>query len=108
MLSRSIERMRGKNQQVGEPGNGRHPSNPLDDELRGWIDRVGESKPNPVRETKDLLFASATPDGAAPIRTTTQSQRIEQMYQLAEIFASIFETVPDGYEDAIATTLEEA
>ena len=88
LLSRSIERMPGKNQQVGQPGS--------------------TSNPNPVRGTKDFLFASATPGAAHEILTKTQRQRIEQMYQLAEIFAAIFETLPDGYEDAIAATHEAA
>jgi hypothetical protein len=39
---------------------------------------------------------------------TSQEQRIEQMYQLAHIFASIFEALPDEHEHAIATTWEAA
>jgi hypothetical protein len=35
--------------------------------------------------------------GAVPaIRTVSQEKRLEQMRQLAEIFAAIFETLPDG------------
>jgi hypothetical protein len=47
-------------------------------------------------------------DAALPLPTTTPEQRTEQMYQLADIFASIFEVLPEEYEHAIATTLEAA
>ena len=73
-----------------------------------------QSKSNPVHETTNSLFPSAsaqivtaTADAAQPIATSTEEQRTEQMYQLAEIFALIFEALPDGYEHAIATTFEE-
>ena len=49
-----------------------------------------------------------TADAALPLTTTTLGQRIEQMYQLADIFASIFEALPEEYEHAIATTPEAA
>jgi hypothetical protein len=49
-----------------------------------------------------------TVDGAQPLRTKTQGQHIEQMYQLADIFAAIFEALPEEYEDAIATRPEAA
>jgi len=49
-----------------------------------------------------------TADAALLLPTTTQGQRTEQMYQLADIFASIFETLPEAYDHAIATTLEAA
>jgi hypothetical protein len=39
-----------------------------------------------------------TADTIPAIRTVSQEQRLEQMYQLAEIFAAIFETLPDGTE----------
>ena len=39
---------------------------------------------------------------------TTQRQRVEQMYRLANIFASIFETLPDEHIHAIATSREAA
>ena len=79
-----------------------------------------KSKSNAVHEEKDPLFpsvavetmsahiATETADAAQPLRTTTQRQRTEQMYQLADIFASIFEALPEEYEHAIATTLEAA
>jgi hypothetical protein len=38
----------------------------------------------------------------------TPGQRTEQMYQLADIFASIFEALPEEYEQAIASTPEAA
>ena len=40
--------------------------------------------------------------------TTSPGQRIEQMRQLAIIFASIFEALEDEHEHAIATTREAA
>jgi hypothetical protein len=38
----------------------------------------------------------------------SQEQRIEQMYQLADIFASIFEALANEHEDAIAASQEAA
>ena len=49
-----------------------------------------------------------TADAALPLSTTTQEQRTEQMYQLADIFASIFEALPEEYEHAIASASEAA
>jgi hypothetical protein len=49
-----------------------------------------------------------TADAVLPLPTTTQGQRSEQMYQLADIFASIFEALPEEPAHAIATTLEAA
>ncbi|MGA8311691.1 MAG: hypothetical protein WB755_16780 [Terriglobales bacterium] len=49
-----------------------------------------------------------TADAALPLPTTTQEQRTEQMYQLADIFASIFEALPAEHEQAIASTPEAA
>jgi hypothetical protein len=49
---------------------------------------------NRVKETADTI---PTP------RTAMQGQRLEQMSQLAEIFAAIFETLPDGSEPAHST-----
>jgi len=49
-----------------------------------------------------------TADAALPLPTATQGQRTEQMYQLADIFASIFEALPEEYEHAIASTPEAA
>ena len=79
-----------------------------------------ESKSSAVHEEKDPLLSSVavetmsghiareTADAAQPLPTTTQRQRTEQMYQLADIFASIFEALPEEWEHAIATTLEAA
>jgi hypothetical protein len=39
-----------------------------------------------------------TADTLPAISTVSQQQRLEQMYQLAEIFAAIFEKLPDGTE----------
>ncbi len=58
---------------------------------------------NPVRD-----LDPETADAALPLPTTTQGQRTEQMYQLADIFASIFEALPEEYEHAIASTPEAA
>jgi hypothetical protein len=49
-----------------------------------------------------------TADAALPLPPTTHGQRTEQMYQLAEILASIFEALPEEYEHAIASTPEAA
>jgi hypothetical protein len=79
-----------------------------------------KSKSNAVRGTKGPpLFQSATLEtvstilpvtaGAlAPLPTTAPEERIEQMYQVADIFASIFEALLDEHEHAIATTREAA
>ncbi len=79
-----------------------------------------KSKSNAVRGAKHPLFQSArvetvsahlameTADAAPLLPTTAQQQRIEQMYQLANIFASIFEALPDVHAHAIATTREAA
>ena len=67
-----------------------------------------KSKSNAVRGTKGTpLFQSATLETVSG-HITAQEQRIAQMYQLAHIFASIFEALPDEHEHAIATTREAA
>lgn len=77
-------------------------------------------KPNSARGAMHPLFQSATVEtvsahvaaetAAAPASqpTAAQQQRIEQMYQLATIFVSIFEALPDEHSHAIATTREAA
>ncbi|MFZ0759410.1 MAG: hypothetical protein WAM69_05605 [Candidatus Sulfotelmatobacter sp.] len=65
------------------------------------------SKSSDVYEAKDTtVFPRATTEIAtltAPKTTTTSAgQRTEQMYELAEIFASIFEALPNEHEHAIA------
>ena len=79
-----------------------------------------KSKSKAPHEAKGLLIPHATVERVSikgPKKTvdctqllqpTTQGQRIEQMYQLADIFAAIFEALPEEYEDAIATKLEAA
>jgi len=79
-----------------------------------------KSKANAVHGVKKPLFPSATveavsariametADAAQPLPTATPGQHIEQMYQLADIFASIFEALPEEYEHAIASTPEAA
>ncbi len=57
---------------------------------------------------KNLHLETKTADDALPLPTITQGQRTEQMYQLADIFASIFEALPEEYEHAIASTPEAA
>jgi hypothetical protein len=66
-----------------------------------------KSKSNAVCGPKDPLFQSATA-GNVSGHVTSQEQRIEQMYQLADIFASIFEALSDEHEHAIVTTREAA
>ena len=77
-------------------------------------------KSNAVRgEGEGTLFPNATAEMSVrldtetanaplPLPTITQGQRTEQMYQLADIFASIFEALPEEYEHAIASKLEAA
>ncbi len=80
-----------------------------------------KSKSNATHEAKRLLLPHATVerlstkrpkktvDAARPLQPKkTQGQHIEQMYQLADIFAAIFEALPEEYEDAIATRPEAA
>ena len=50
--------------------------------------------------------ASEPREAAQPLPTTVQVRHIEQMYELANIFASIFDALHDAPDDAIATTRE--
>jgi hypothetical protein len=63
--------------------------------------------PNATAEMS-VRLDTETADAALPLPPTTQGLRTEQMYQLAEIFASIFEALPEEYEHAIASTPEAA
>jgi len=77
------------------------------------------SKSNAVHEWREPLFSSSkveiaspqvatdTVDAAQPL-TSIQAQRIEQLYELADIFAAIFEALAEEYEDAIVTRREAA
>ena len=79
-----------------------------------------KSKSNVVRGTRHPLvqkatvetvsadMAAETADAPASLPTIAQQQRVEQMYQLADIFASIFDALPDMHAHAIATTREAA
>jgi hypothetical protein len=78
-----------------------------------------KSKSSSVCGAKQPLFPSAVETVSAPIAmeaadapasrpTTAQEQRIEQMFQLASIFASVFEALPNVHEHPIATTREAA
>lgn len=77
-----------------------------------------KSDSNAVREVKDVPplpypkaeapTAQENADTAQPLPAATSAQRIEDMYQLADIFASIFEALPDEYEYAIAMMREAA
>jgi len=58
--------------------------------------------------TTGHTLAKQTSDAIQPLRTTTQGQRKEQMYQLAEIFAAIFETLSDQYQPDTATAARAA
>lgn len=53
-------------------------------------------------------IALATANDRTSLPTTAQQQRVEQMYRLANIFASIFETLPDEHVHAIAANREAA
>ena len=63
--------------------------------------------PDATVETS-VRLDTETADGGLSLLTTTQGQRAEQMYQLADIFASIFEALPADHEQAIASTPEAA
>ncbi len=74
-----------------------------------------KSKANAVHGVKKPLFPSSTletvsariameaADGAQPLPTAIPGQHVDQMYQLADIFASVFEALPNDYKHAIAT-----
>jgi hypothetical protein len=78
------------------------------------------SKSNAARETKASVFPRATVEATTPhtdgetagapasLPTTAGEERIERMQQLADIFASIFEALPDNDKRAIATTRDAA
>lgn len=78
------------------------------------------SKSNAAREAKTPVFPRATVEATTPHTegemagapasppTTAREQQIERMYQLADIFASIFEALPDDDIRAIATTRDAA
>ncbi len=69
----------------------------------------GERPPTPNRTAEmSVRLDTEMADAALPLPTITQRQRTEKMYQLADIFASIFEALPEEYEHAIASTLEAA
>lgn len=74
-----------------------------------------------VHEVQDPLFPIATAveptgecmgaevaDAAPSLLTASPGQRIEKMYELADIFACIFEASPNEHEHAIATTRDAA
>jgi hypothetical protein len=63
--------------------------------------------PNATAEMS-VHLDTETADAVLPLSTSTHGQRTEQMYQLADIFASIFEALPEECEHAVATTLEAA
>jgi hypothetical protein len=67
--------------------------------------RGQEAKDMPVfpRGTAEIttLPGGEETTGAAP-PTSSARQRIEQMYELADILASIFEALPNAHEHAIA------
>jgi len=67
----------------------------------------GHPFPNATAEMSVRLDAE-TVDATLSLPTSTQGLRTEQMYQLADIFASIFEALPEEYEQAIASTPEAA
>jgi hypothetical protein len=62
--------------------------------------------PRATAETATLPAATAPTGGAPP--TKSARQRMEQMYELADIFVSIFEALPDEHEHAIAATSKAA
>ena len=67
-----------------------------------------KSKSRVTHEAKGLLVPHATVekvstkgpkktvDCTQPLQRKIRGQRLEQMYRLADVFAAIFETLPDG------------
>jgi hypothetical protein len=72
----------------------------------------GARSPMPQKATGGTVSsdhrALETDNGRTSLPTTAQRERVEQMYRLANIFASIFEALPDGDVQAIATNREAA
>jgi hypothetical protein len=78
------------------------------------------SKSNAAGEAKNPVFRRATVEATTPhtggetagapasLPTPAGEERIERMHQLADIFASIFEALPDDYKRTIATTRDAA
>jgi hypothetical protein len=73
-----------------------------------------DSKSKGVHEVRNSLFPSAeaeaadAADAVPSLLTPSAGQRIEQMYELADIFASIFEALAYEHEHAIAITRKAA
>jgi hypothetical protein len=73
-----------------------------------------KSKSRVTHEAKGLLVPHATVekvstkgpkktvDCTQPLQRKIRGQHIEQMYQLADIFAAIFEALPEEYEDVMS------
>ena len=75
--------------------------------IRSKSSEVYEAKdasvfPRAMAEIATLPIATEPSGVAAP--TSSAGRRMEQMYELADIFASIFEALPNGHEHAIAAT----
>jgi hypothetical protein len=73
--------------------------------------RVHEEQ-HPLRPSAALATASAlareTTAAVQASPASRQKQRTEEMYELADIFAAIFEALPEGHEHAIVTASEAA
>lgn len=65
--------------------------------------REAKSKSVFPRSTAEIatLHTAAEPTGGSPSKSAA-AERIEQMYELADIFAAIFEALSDEHEHAIA------
>jgi hypothetical protein len=56
-------------------------------------------------KAKTQIDSLQSPGIPQPLPSTVREQHIEQMYQLADIFASIFDALHDPHDDDIATPL---
>jgi hypothetical protein len=76
--------------QVGQRSQRWDAPQALSDDLRGWIEQI----------------ATEAGDAGPSLPITVQAGHVEQMYQLAEIFASIFDALRHTSGEAIATKRE--
>ena len=74
--------------------------------VRGKRNPLAKSAMGEPASGIDIALETAHAPTSLP--TISQRQRVEQMYRLANIFASIFETLPIEHVDAIASARDAA
>lgn len=80
--------------------------NSKSDAVRGARNPVPQSAVGETVSSDPMALETA--NGRTSLPTSAHRQRVEQMYQLANIFASIFETLSDEQVPDIATNREAA